>query len=392
MQIERPKQPRALLMLLAATMLTFMVGCTEEKKQAAMPAPLVELMTVEAKNVPVVGDYVAQTAGSREVEVRARVTGILERRTYKEGSPIQRGTLMFEIDPATYKAALEQAEGDLAQQTARYKRAVIERDRVFKLYADNAVSQKDRDDAQTEFDAASAAMKAAAGRAKEARINLGYTRVEAPISGVTSQEVRSEGSLATTTAEGSKLTSITQYDPLYINFGMPNSDIMSHRRLVEQGKAVLAPEGLTVELVLADGSRYSRVGKVTFRDKLVDQNTGTVRTRAEVANPDAEILPGQYVRALVHGLTLKDAIMIPQRAILETQHGPMVYVVDANMVANLRPVVIADTLGKDYVIEKGVAPGDRIILEGIIKARPGQPVRVAQPAVAQNQPATSGVN
>ncbi|AAS94544.1 efflux RND transporter periplasmic adaptor subunit [Nitratidesulfovibrio vulgaris] len=371
---------RVLPFVLVVAMMAALTGCKEEAQKGAPPAPLVEVKTITAGDVPVTSEYVAQTAGSREVEVRARVTGILLKRTYTEGRPIKKGALMFEIDPDTYKAALDQAEGQLAQEQARLSRARLERDRVLALYADNAVSQKDRDDAVTEFDSASAAVKVAQARVKEARINLGYTRVDAPIAGVTSKEVRSEGSLVSPSADGSLLTTITRLDPLYVNFGVPGTEMSSLRRLIESGKAEMPADGLAVQLTLPDGTVYARTGKITFTDKQVDQTTGTVRSRAEFPNPEAEVMPGQFVRAKVLGLVLKNAIIVPQRAVLETQKGPMVYVVGSDMVANLRPVVVAEALGGDYLIEKGLSGGETIIVEGIIKARPGQPVRVAQPA------------
>lgn len=368
------------LLLIVAT-LGLLTGCDDAKTQAAAPppAPLVEVMDVSAQNVPLVGDYLAQTAGSRDVAVHARVTGILEKRTYIEGTPVEKGDLLFEIDAAPYVAALEQAQGDLAQQRTRLKRAELENARVRKLYAANAVSQKDRDDAQAEFDAASAAVQTARARVEQAEINLGYTRVEAPISGVTSKEVRSEGSLASAGGD-SLLTTITQVNPLYINFGIPNTEVAEQRELSAAGRLAVAPEGIQVELILPDGTSYEHRGTITFRDQVVDQWTGTVRTRAEVTNPENSVLPGQYVRARVHGLYLKDAIVIPQRAVLETQQGPMVYVVDKSMTANIRPVVIGKSIGNDYVVEKGLVDGESIIVEGIIKARPGQPVRVAPAA------------
>lgn len=386
MVLRRSMGQRALLLVLAVALLATVTGCKDEAHKAAPPAPLVELKTITAGDVPLTSEYVAQTAGSREVEVRARVTGILLRRAYTEGRPIRKGSLMFEIDPDTYKANLDQAEGQLAQEQARLSRARVERDRVLSLYSENAVSQKDRDDAVTEFESASAAVKVAQAKVKEARINLGYTRVDAPISGVTSKEVRSEGSLVGPTAEGSLLTTITQLDPLYVNFGVPGTAMSGLRRLIESGKAEVAKGGLTVEITLPDGTLYGRPGKITFTDKQVDQTTGTVRSRAEFANPEAEVMPGQFVRALVRGITLKNAIIVPQRAVLETQKGPMVYVVGADMMANLRPVVVAEPIGSDYLIEKGLSDGDQIIVEGIIKARPGQPVRVAQPESAAAKP------
>ncbi len=343
---------------------------------AAAPAPSVEAMIVYATDIPWNGDYVAQTAGSREVQICAQVSGIVEERAYVEGSIVKKGDLLFQIEDDAFLAAKKQAEGDLAQAKVTFVRAEIEHKRILKLFKQGAVSTSDRDDAVAAFGTAAAALKTAEARLDAANVNLGYTKVNAPVGGVSSKESRSEGSLVTAGAD-SILTTITQVDPIYINFGVPFGDDTKQRNYLASGRLAMDPEGLSVQLVMADGSSYADLATITFRDSIVDQNSATIKTRAEVANPDVNLLPGQYVRAVVHGYSFKDGIVIPQRCVLETQKGPMVYVIDAQSVANFAPVTIVENIGNYYLVD-GLKDGDKIITEGIIKARPGQPVTVTK--------------
>ncbi|MEG6506007.1 efflux RND transporter periplasmic adaptor subunit [Nitratidesulfovibrio sp. 1201_IL3209] len=370
----------ALVLALAAVL----TGCKDESAAPkAAPAPLVVVQQVQPRDLPLTYEYVGQTAGSREVEVRARVGGILLRRAYAEGRPVKKGDLMFEIDPEPFKADLDQALGQQAQAEARLQSAQSNRDRVLPLYRENAVSQKDRDDAVAEFDSARAALEEARARVKTARINLGYTRVEAPISGMTSKETRSEGSLVTTTADGSLLTTISKVDPVYVNYSAPSVDLFRLRRMREEGKITLPQKGYDVTVRLIDGSTYKRTGTVNFIDPLVDPLTGTIRVRAEFPNPEAEVLPGQFVRVIMTGAVYNNALAIPQRAVLQTQQGPMVWVIGEGDVAQPRPVEIGLPIGNEYIVEKGLAAGERYVVEGLLKVRPGQPVTIGQPREAQ---------
>lgn len=384
----RFSQVLTLSALMALTGLTglsaMLVGCKDDSAAPkAMPAPLVVVQQVQPRDLPLTYEYVGQTAGSREVEVRARVGGILMRRAYTEGRPVKKGDLMFEIDPEPFKADLDQALGQQAQAEARLQSAQSNRDRVLPLYRENAVSQKDRDDAVAEFDSAKAALEEARARVKTARINLGYTRVEAPISGMTSKETRSEGSLVTTTADGSLLTTISKVDPVYVNFSAPSVDLFRLRRMREEGRITLPKKGYDVVVRLIDGSTYKRTGTVNFIDPLVDPLTGTIRVRAEFPNPEAEVLPGQFVRVVMSGAVYNNALAIPQRAVLQTQQGPMVWVIGEGDVAQPRPVEISLPIGNEYIVEKGLAAGERYVVEGLLKVRPGQPVTIGQPREAQ---------
>lgn len=252
-----------------------------------MPPPEVTVVTVKPADVPLPLEYVGQTAGSREVEVRARVSGILLKRLYAEGRPVKAGDALYQIDPEQAKAALDQARGALEVEQAKLIRAKQDQARILPLFAENAVSQKDRDEAVANFESAQASAAAARARVREAQINMDYTRVTAPISGMTSKEVRSEGSLVSPSGDASLLTKISQLDPMYVNFSMSDNELLRLRTWQAQGRFE-PPEGerYTVEVKLSDGSMFPTAGRLNFTDNLIDPSTGAIRSRAEFANPD----------------------------------------------------------------------------------------------------------
>ena len=366
-------------MITAMLTATLLAGCSSEPPaQGAMPAPLVEVMTVEAKDEPVSYEFVGQTEGSRAVEVRAQVSGLLVRRAYEEGASVTKGQLLFEIDPDTYKAALEQAQGGMAQVQARYVQAKQELDRILPLYAKNAVSQRDRDTAQGAFNGAKADLDAARALVDEARIKLGYAYVTSPVNGYAGKEYRSVGNLiAAGSPSESLLTVVNQVDPMYANFALPSPFYMRMRTLHSQKRlSSLAP---VAHITLADNSRYPTPGKITFIDKAVNPGTSVISARAEFPNPDLFVLPGQFVRVTLSGLFLKDAILVPQKAVIQTQSGPVVVVVNKDDKAEMRPVRLSDNVGNSFLLEEGLTSGERIVVEGTNKAVPGQPVRIAKP-------------
>lgn len=375
---------RAVLFACSAMMAGLLVsGCSDDKQaaQAEMPAPLVQAITLEKRNVPLVGEFVGLTAGSLAVQVRAQVGGILKKRNFTEGDLVKQGQILFEIDPDTYQAALAQAKGKLAQTAAAVDQARREWDRIQSLYAKNAVSQKDRDTAQTAFTAAKADYEAAHATVTEAEIKLSYAYVVAPISGYTTKESWTEGNLISTVGEASSLlTSINQLDPIFVDFSIPSTEYLRLRRLVSEGKAV-SVENAPAHIRFSDGSDYAHAGRVTFLDTRVDINTSVIKARAVFPNPKRVVLPGQFVRVSVGGIELKDALLIPQSAMLQTQKGAIVMVLNDKNEPEVRPIKIGDglqdySIGNAFVVEEGLSPGERVISEGINKIRPGQSVRI----------------
>lgn len=363
-------------------------GCSSDKAAPqARPQASVGVMTVQARDTPIFPTYVGQTEGSQAVEVRAQVSGILTSRTYEEGRRVEQGQLLFTIEPDTYKANLAQAEGVQAQAQAKFVQAKQDLDRIRPLYAKNAVSQRDRDQAQAAYNAAKADLDSARAAVDDAKIKLGYAYVTAPVSGFTSKEYRSVGNLITAGAGNeSRLTVINKIDPIYANFSIPSPDYMHMQVLHSQGR--LRFDKQEAALDLADGSRYPLPGAINFVDKQVNPGTSVVAARAEFPNTDHLVLPGQFVRVTISGPVLVNAILIPQQAVLQTQKGSMVVVVGENDIAEMRPVKLGQTYGGDFLVDDGLKPGERIVIEGTNKAQPGQPVHIVQPAGAGSEERT----
>jgi membrane fusion protein, multidrug efflux system len=347
-----------------------------------MPPAEVNVATVQPRTLPVTLEYTGQTAGSREVEVRARVTGILLSRNFREGAPVKQGQSLFTIDPAPFQAALARAQADVAAAEARVEQAQRNAARLKPLYAEKAVSQKEYDDAVSGELIGAADLKAARARLDEAKLNLSYTKVEAPVSGVTSRALPSEGTLVS--GPNVLLTSVIQVDPIWVNFGIPDNEQARLQKDAQAGRLDL-PKNFEVELRLADGSIHPKKGKLSFADVRVSPATGTREARAEVPNPDGALRAGQFVRVILHGATRPNALTVPQRAVLEGPQGKFVYVVNEKSVAEARPVEAGEWAGDSWVITQGVKPGERVIVDGLLKLGPGAPVKVAEKPPADNK-------
>jgi membrane fusion protein (multidrug efflux system) len=340
-----------------------------------MPPQEVNVATVQPQTLPVTMEYTAQTVGSREVEVRARVTGILLSRNFKEGERVKKGQSLFTIDPAPFQAAAARAEADVVAAQARYEQAKRNAARLRPLYAEKAVSQKEHDDAVSAEAIGAADVKAAQARLVEAKLNLEYTRVEAPVSGITTRALPSEGTLVS--GPNVLLTSVVQVDPMWVNFGIPDNEQARIQKEAQAGNLRL-PRNFEVELRFADGGSYQHKGKLDFADVRVSTQTGTREARAEVPNPDGFLRPGQFVRVILHGASRPNAVTVPQRAVLEGPQGKFVYVVDDKGTAQPRPVQAGDWVGDRWVITEGLKGGEQVIVDGLMKLGPGAPVKVAQ--------------
>jgi membrane fusion protein (multidrug efflux system) len=350
------------------------------------PAPEVVVETVKVEALPLEFEYSARTAGFREVQVRAQVSGILQERTYLEGSQVKQGQVMFRIDPRTYQAALSRAKGALAQEQARYRQTERDLKRIRELQKKGFASESELDNAISNFEQSKANIQAAEAEVQSKQIDLDYTTVKAPISGITSKETVSEGSLMVAgDPNASLLSNITQLDPIYVNFAAPDSDVESVRSGLQNGSLMLPEDGkMGVQIKLGDGSIYPLEGKVDFTDSLVDRGTGTVSARAVVPNPEQRLLPGQFVRVQVKGLSIPNAMTLPERAIAQGPGGTFVFVVDEGGVARMRQVTTGHTAKGRWVIVSGINAGDQVIVEGLPKVRPDSPVKVAAPAASQS--------
>jgi membrane fusion protein (multidrug efflux system) len=371
--IQTPIHRLGLLMI--AIFVLALAGCGSDEPQGQMPPPMVKAATLKRQDQPLTFEYMGQTAGAREIDVTARTGGILLERKYVEGSYVEENDLLFTIDPEKSDANLAQYVSTLARERATLENSRRERDRIVKLYKDGAVSAQERDNAVTAYESALASVQEAEAKVRDARISVDYNEVRAPIAGMTSKETLSEGSLVI--ANSSVLTTITQLDPFYVNFSVPSGVALRNRRWLAEGKMMLENDEYTLGLRLVDGSIYPISGFINFSDKRVDPQTGSIRVRGEFSNPDKIVLPGQYVRVFVKGAVLKQALLIPQRAVLFTQQGPIVYVLDDQNMPTARPIKLGIEVEDKFVVEDGLKDGERIISEGVIKVRPSVPVTVA---------------
>ena len=342
-----------------------------------MPASEVTVMTASVQSLPVTYEYVGQTAGSREVEVRARVTGILLSRNFKEGERVKKGQSLFTIDPKPFEAALQRAVADVAAAEARLEQSKRNAARLKPLYAEKAVSQKEHDDAVSAEQIGAADVAAARARLTEARLNLEYTKVEAPVSGVSTRAVPSEGTLVS--GPSVLLTTVVQVDPIWVNFGIPDNERARLQKEVEAGRLLLPKNGsVEVALRLADGSIYQHTGRLNFSDVRISTATGTQEARAELPNKEGVLRPGQFVRVLLRGATRPNAVTVPQRAVMEGPQGKFVYVVDEKSTASPRPVEVGDWAGENWINTSGLKGGEQVIVDGVMKIGPGAPVKVAE--------------
>jgi membrane fusion protein (multidrug efflux system) len=355
----------------------------------APPPPEVTVEVAKAETFPLVLEYSGRTAGYREVQVRAQVSGILQQRTYDEGSKVKAGQVLFRIDPRPYQAALMRANGALAQAQARYRQTDRDLKRIRELQKKGFASESELDNAVSNFEQSKANVEAAKADVETSQINLDYTTVVAPISGITSKQTVSEGSLVVASdPNASLLTQLTQLDPLYVNFAYPDTEAERLREGVQSGKLSMPTDGkLFALLKFGDGSSYPLEGRVDFTDSFVSSGTGTVSARAVVPNPDQKLLPGQFMRVVIKGLTRPNAVTVPERALLQGPKGTFVYVVDAQGTAHVRQVATGPTSEGRWVIESGVIVGDKVIVEGVLKVRPESPVKASEAPAAAEQPA-----
>nr|WP_082805175.1 efflux RND transporter periplasmic adaptor subunit [Pseudomonas sp. BMS12] len=350
-----------------------------------MPPPEVVVEEAKTETVPLELEYAARTAGYREVQVRAQVSGILQERTYQEGSQVKQGQVLFRIDPRPYEAALGRAKGALAQEQARYRQTERDLKRIRELQKKGFASESELDNAISNFEQSKANIEAAKAEVQAKQIDLDYTTVKAPISGITSKETVSEGSLMVAgDPNASLLTQITQLDPIYVNFAAADRDVERVRAGLLSGNLLREGYHASAVIKFGDGSTYPLEGKVDFTDSLVDRSTGTVSARAVVPNPEQSLLPGQFVRVLIKGINKPNAITVPERAVSQSPNGTFVFIVDDQGLARMRPVTTAQTSGGRWVVDSGLSAGDRVIVEGLPKVHADAPVKIVdKPAAAQ---------
>lgn len=361
------------------------------------PPAQVTTVTVQPKSIPASYEYVGQTTGSKEVEVRARVTGILEKKLFQEGAPVKAGQVLFTIDPKQLAAQTAALEAEVARTQAQMAQAERELGRLKPLAERRAVGQKEADDAASNVELAAAGVKAAQAKLAEVQLNLGYTRVVSPISGLSSRAPKSEGSLVN--ANDTLLTTVSQVDPMWIPFAIAENEQLALNRAVQEGRLTLPKDNaFEVTVRLADGSTLARKGKINFSDTRINSSTGTFEMRAEVVNSDNALKPGQFVRVKLGGAVRNNALAVPQIAVLDGAQGKFVYVADKDKdgkdIAAVRPVTLGDWVeigGTNlWVVESGLKAGDRVITDGLPKLRPGAPIVLGEASAASSAAGATG--
>jgi len=385
-----PFPPRfpSLAVLALAVLVT--AGC-DDKKQANGPRPTgpveVGAITIEPSRVALTTELPGRTTAYRVAEVRPQVNGIVLKRLFQEGSEVKAGQQLYQIDPATYQAAVNSAQADLVKARASLKSVEAKAARYQDLVRINAVSHQDYDDAIASLDQAKAQIQVAEAAVQTARINLGYTKVFAPISGRIGKSSVTEGALVTAN-QTTSLATITQLDPIFVDVSQSSSELLRLRRaMAENGTATATAAPVTLTL---DGTSqpYDQPGQLEFSDVTVDQTTGAVQLRAVFPNPRHELYPGLFVRARIEQGVRDQALQVPQKALVRGADGSAsVWVIGQDNKVAPRPVKVSQAVGDTWVVESGLAAGDQVVTEGLQKIRPGAEVRVAPAKTAPAAPA-----
>ena len=359
---------------------------------AQQPIPEVGVLQVQPQTSPLTQDVVGRLSSFRSADVRARVAGVLLKRVYKEGSVVTKGQLLFRIDPAPLRAALDASSAALAQAQATYTNAKVTAERSRNLAPKGYVSQADLDNALAAERSDAAAVQAAKANVQTARISLGYADVTAPISGRAGQQQVTEGALVGS-GSATLLTTIDQIDPVYVNFTMSVGDMERMRRAQSDGNVTLAPTDKTsVSVTLPDGSKYPEPGVLDFSDTSVNPATGSVNLRAVIPNPQGHLLPGMYVTMTVRLGEQHKVFLVPQQSVQRDTVGAFVFAVDGAGKVVRKDVTTGNMIGSDWIINQGLSAGDRLVIAGVQNVRVGQSVKATpwrDAAAAGAAPASS---
>lgn len=370
----------SLLMVLTMVACVSLIGCGKKEDatnaQGAMPPMPVSVLTLAPTSVPISAEAVAQTEGAKEVEIRPRVGGILLKKLFEEGASVKAGQAMFLIDPVPFQIALSNAKAQLAQQKARVEQAQREAQRLQGLLATQSISQREADNAASDNALAKAGLSQYEASVREAELNLSYTTVTSPLSGVAGRFEFSEGALVSPNT--SLLTKVSQISPIWVRFSLSDSELSQIGGYLTQSNVK------EVRLILPNGEEYAKKGQLNFAASGIDPALGTQQLRATFENADKRLLPGQFVRIRVTTGQKDGVFVVPQTAVMTNDQGKFVYVANQKNEVTIRPIVAGNWVGKDWVVLGGLEVGDKVIVDNIIKLRPGA---VVSPHPAGEQPA-----
>lgn len=371
--------------LLSTILLLSLIACHKEHKKPASNQPIdVTDFIIEPKNIPMTFDFVGFAQSSHPVEIRARVEGYLDKISYDEGQLVKQGQLMFQLDPRQYQAEVAQAAAEVSKQKAIYDNTILTVNRLTPLYEQKAASKKDLDNATAQKLAADASVQAAQAALLNNQINLGYTTITSPITGLADKSKFREGALINPGAN-SLLTTVSVYDPIWVYFTISDSDILNAQEKEASREIILpvtketvnlpANNKYVVEVIMSDGTVFPSKGRVDYASPTYDQATGTLQARAVLPNPDLILRPGQFVRVKVSGATSPQAIYVPQRALMQKKDGMYVFLIEDGKVIE-QDVSVGDWYGNYQIITNGLKAGDRIVVDGINKLSEGSLVHI----------------
>jgi len=376
---------RSLNLGFVALVVLTLSACDKPEDQAP-PAPVeVNAIKVEPQTVPVTTSFVAQVESSHQVEIVARVNGFLDKINYREGDVVKQGQTLFLMDQKPFIAQVEAARGALANYKAQLWTAQANLNRIQPLAELDAASKSDLDNAIGAVKSAEAAVHSAQARLDDAELNLGYTVIKAPVTGVSGEALVREGAYLTA-GPGGHLSYVAQIDPIWVNFSVSQNQMAAARQQQAAGLLVPPPNHeYHIDIELSEGDKYPYSGKVNFIAPTFNTKTGTFLVRAELPNPEAKLQPGMFVKATVTGANRPNALVVPQRAVQETSNGHIIRVVSSTGTAEFRPVIVGDWVGEDWVIEQGLNPGEQVITDGFQRLAPGMPVKVTSAALAPEE-------
>ena len=382
---------KAALCVAAGFAVTLFGGCDSQKSTGApagagaQRAPQVSVTEIQPTELDMTTTLQGRTAPYLVADVRPQVAGILQKRLFKEGSEVKEGQALYQIDPAVYEAAVASAKAELQRAQAVLYQTRLTANRYAQLVKTNAISKQNNDDAQAAYKQAQAAVAAAEAGLKNAQINLDYTTVRSPISGRIGRSLVTPGALLSA-HQAQNMAVVQTLDPIYVDVTQSSKEILSLKKDIASGKLKTKGGAIPVTLIMEDGTKYPQKGELTLSEVSVDPGTGTITLRAEFPNPENTLLPGMFVRTELSQGTMEKALLVPQRAVMRESNGtPYVYVVEDGKVA-IRRLVTHRTQGQDWIVEEGLKPGEKVVIEGLQRIRPGVPVQIV-PTMAEQEKA-----
>lgn len=382
---------KAALCVAAGFAVTLFGGCDSQKSTGApagagaQRAPQVSVTEIQPTELDMTTTLQGRTAPYLVADVRPQVAGILQKRLFKEGSEVKEGQALYQIDPAVYEAAVASAKAELQRAQAVLYQTRLTANRYAQLVKTNAISKQNNDDAQAAYKQAQAAVAAAEAGLKNAQINLDYTTVRSPISGRIGRSLVTPGALLSA-HQAQNMAVVQTLDPIYVDVTQSSKEILSLKKDIASGKLKTKGGAIPVTLIMEDGTKYPQKGELTLSEVSVDPGTGTITLRAEFPNPENTLLPGMFVRTELPQGTMEKALLVPQRAVMRESNGtPYVYVVEDGKVA-IRRLVTHRTQGQDWIVEEGLKPGEKVVIEGLQRIRPGVPVQIV-PTMAEQEKA-----